>query len=130
MWASILITGGIFTVGLLVYLWYLEKGGMLEYDLSLFFTTFVMLQFWNMFNARAFLTGHSALRLRGCKGFIFIAVCIFVGQVLIVSFGGTMFNVTPLSLRDWVLIVGGTSIVLWIGEIVRLIIKKNANVPA
>ena len=129
MWVSILITGGIFTAVLLAVLWHLEKGGMPLYDLSLFFTTFVMLQFWNMFNARAFLTGHSALRLRGCKGFIFIAVCIFVGQVLIVSFGGKMFNVTPLSLRHWLMIIGGTSIVLWIGELVRLM-KKNANVQA
>ena len=125
MWASILITGGIFTVALLVVLWHLEKDGMPIYDLSLFFTTFVMLQFWNMFNARAFLTGHSALRLRGCKGFIFIATCIFIGQILIVSFGGKMFNVTQLSLRDWLIIVGGTSIVLWIGELVRLVIKKR-----
>ena len=125
MWASILITGGIFTIVLLVVLWHLEKDGMPLYDLSLFFTTFVMLQFWNMFNARAFLTGQSALRLRGCKGFIFIAATIFIGQVLIVTFGGQMFNVTPLSLRHWLMIIGGTSIVLWIGELVRLVIKKT-----
>ena len=125
MWASILITGGIFTILLLVVLWWLEKGGMPRHDLSLFFTTFVMLQFWNMFNARAFLTGHSALRLQGCKEFIFIALCIFIGQILIVSFGGKMFNVERLSLCEWVIIVGGTSIVLWIGELVRLIIKKR-----
>ena len=125
MWASILITGGIFTVALLVVLWHLEKDGMPLYDLSLFFTTFVMLQFWNMFNARAFLTGQSALRLRGCKGFIFIAATIFIGQVLIVTFGGQMFNVTPLSLRHWLMIIGGTSIVLWTGELVRLVIKKT-----
>ena len=125
MWASILITGGIFTVALLVVLWHLEKDGMPLYDLSLFFTTFVMLQFWNMFNARAFLTGQSALRLRGCKGFIFIAATIFIGQVLIVTFGGQMFNVTPLSLRHWLMIIGGTSVVLWTGELVRLVIKKT-----
>ena len=75
--------------------------------------------------ARAFLTGQSALRLRGCKGFIFIAATIFIGQVLIVTFGGQMFNVTPLSLRHWLMIIGGTSIVLWIGELVRLVIKKT-----
>lgn len=95
MWWSILITGGIFTALLLVVLWHLEKGGMPLYDLSLFFTTFVMLQFWNMFNARAFQTGQSALRLKGCKGFNFIAGCILIGQILIVTFGGQMFNVTP-----------------------------------
>lgn len=59
------------------------------------------------------------------QGFIFIAATIFIGQVLIVTFGGQMFNVTPLSLRHWLMIVGGTSIVLWVGELVRLIIKKT-----
>ena len=122
---SILVTGGIFTVFLLAVLWILEKGGMPLYDLSLFFTTFVMLQFWNMFNARAFQTGQSALRLKGCKGFNFIATCIFIGQILIVTFGGQMFNVTPLSLRHWVMIICGTSIVLWIGELVRWFRSKN-----
>ena len=122
---SILVTGGIFTVFLLAVLWVLEKGGMPLYDLSLFFTTFVMLQFWNMFNARAFQTGQSALRLKGCKGFNFIATCIFIGQILIVTFGGQMFNVTPLSLRHWVMIICGTSIVLWIGELVRWFRSKN-----
>ena len=122
---SILVTGGIFTVFLLAVLWVLEKGGMPLYDLSLFFTIFVMLQFWNMFNARAFQTGQSALRLKGCKGFNFIAMCIFIGQILIVTFGGQMFNVTPLSLRHWVMIICGTSIVLWIGELVRWFRSKN-----
>ena len=125
MWWSILITGGIFTALLLVVLWHLEKGGMPLYDLSLFFTTFVMLQFWNMFNARAFQTEQSALRLKGCKGFNFIAGCILIGQILIVTFGGQMFNVTPLFLRHWVMIICGTSVVLWIGEAVRLIINKK-----
>ncbi len=125
MWWSILITGGIFTALLLVVLWHLEKDGMPLYDLSLFFTTFVMLQFWNMFNARAFQTGQSALRLKGCKGFNFIAGCILIGQILIVNFGGQMFNVTPLSLRHWVMIICGTSVVLWIGEAIRLFRRRS-----
>lgn len=125
MWWSILITGGIFTALLLVVLWHLEKGGMPLYDLSLFFTTFVMLQFWNMFNARAFQTGQSALRLKGCKGFNFIAGCILIGQILIVTFGGQMFNVTPLSFRHWVMIICGTSVVLWIGEAIRLFRRRS-----
>ena len=125
MWWSILITGGIFTALLLVVLWHLEKGGMPLYDLCLFFTTFVMLQFWNMFNARAFQTGQSALRLKGCKGFNFIAGCILIGQILIVTFGGQMFNVTPLSLRHWVMIICGTSVVLWIGEAIRLFRRRS-----
>ena len=89
-------------------------------ELSLFFTIFVMLQFWNMFNARAFLTGHSAFRLKDCNGFNLIVFLILIGQILIIQVGGEFFNVHPLSLTDWLLIIGLTSPVLWIGEIMRL----------
>ena len=87
---------------------------------SSFFTIFVMLQFWNMFNARAFATGRSALHLRDCKGFLFIAAIIFLGQVLIVTFGGAFFNVKPLPLQTWLVIIAATSLVLWTGEVIRL----------
>lgn len=93
------------------------------YECSVFFTTFVMLQFWNMFNAKAFATGKSALHFKECKGFLTIAALIFFGQLLIVNVGGAMFNVTPLNIIDWLLIVGATSVVLWIGEIMRIIKK-------
>lgn len=93
------------------------------YECSVFFTTFVMLQFWNMFNAKAFATGKSALHFKDCKGFLTIAALIFFGQLLIVNLGGAMFNVTPLNIIDWLLIVGATSVVLWIGEIMRIIKK-------
>ena len=93
-----------------------------NYELSLFFTIFVMLQFWNMFNAKAFLTGKSAFASLGqCKGFLMIALVIIGGQWLIVSIGGEMFNVMPLKFSDWAIIIGSTSIVLWIGEIRRLL---------
>lgn len=99
------------------------------YELSLFFTIFVMLQFWNMFNAKAFLTGKSAFyRMKeSMAGFGLVGAIILVGQYLIVTFGGEMFNVTPLSWTDWGLILISTSFVLWIGELYRLIrslIKK------
>ena len=95
--------------------------GLSPYELSLFFTVFVMLQFWNMFNTKAFMTGKSALvSLHQCKGFLFIALVIIVGQWLIVTAGGEMFNVTALHSTDWVIIIGSTSIVLWIGEVRRL----------
>lgn len=74
-----------------------------------------------MFNARAFATGKSAFHFKGCGGFMYIALIILLGQILIVSVGGQFFNVTPLSFTDWGLIVGGTSVVLWIGEIIRLV---------
>lgn len=99
--------------------------GLTDHELSIFFTLFVMIQFWNMFNARAFATGRSAFHLKGCKGFGGIALLIFVGQIIIVQCGGKMFNVTPLSLSDWLIIVTSTSVVLWIGELFRLFNKRN-----
>lgn len=139
MWKSIIGVGGVFFLLLLGLLYYFEhtditsltqmgmpmgkNTGLSGYELSLFFTIFVFLQFWNMFNARAFATGHSAFNIKGCSGFGMIALIILVGQVIIVSFGGQFFNVEPLKFIDWILIIAGTSVVLWIGEIVRLIKK-------
>lgn len=98
-----------------------KQRGLSAYEISLFFTIFVMLQFWNMFNARAIATGHSAFHeISSCRGFVFIVVLIFFGQILIVELGGAMFNVVPLSISDWLITVGATSLVLWIGEFVRL----------
>lgn len=99
-----------------------EQRGLSAYEISLFFTIFVMLQFWNMFNARAIATGHSAFHeISSCRGFVSIVVLIFFGQILIVELGGAMFNVVPLSISDWLITVGATSLVLWIGEFVRLV---------
>ena len=95
------------------------------YELSAFFSIFVFLQFWNMFNARAYATHRSALHLKGCSEFIFIALAILVGQIIIVEIGGEMFNVVPLGITDWALIIGATSVVLWIGEVVRLFEKSK-----
>ncbi|MDR3193990.1 MAG: calcium-translocating P-type ATPase, PMCA-type [Tannerella sp.] len=96
--------------------------GLSPYELSLFFTVFVMLQFWNMFNAKAFMTGRSAFRqLRRCRGFLSVAAVILLGQGVIVSAGGEMFNVVPLKLADWAILTVATSAVLWIGELLRRI---------
>ena len=98
--------------------------GLSAYELSLFFTIFVMLQFWNMFNAKAFMSGKSAFAiLSQCKGFLAIALVILAGQWLIVTIGGEMFNVVPLKWEDWGIIIGVTSLVLWVGEIVRVFKK-------
>jgi Ca2+-transporting ATPase len=138
MWQFILISGGIFfallfgmvytfehaDVTSLTQLAHLQLGakdGLSTYELSLIFTTFVMLQFWNMFNARAFATHRSALHLGKCGEFIFILLVIFIGQIIIVECGGQFFSVTPLTLTDWLLIIGSTSLVLWFGELYRLL---------
>lgn len=94
--------------------------GLTGYEMSLFFTIFVFLQFWNMFNARAFATGRSALHLKGCSGFGLTSLIIVAGQVLIVTFGGAFFSVVPLKLTDWAIIIGATSMVLWVGELARM----------
>ncbi len=94
--------------------------GLSPYELSLFFTIFVMLQFWNMFNAKAFGTNASAFcGLSKSSGFEIVALIILVGQILIVQFGGKMFNVVPISFQDWIIIIASTSVVLWIGELMR-----------
>lgn len=100
--------------------------GLTPHDLSWFFSFFVMLQFWNMFNAKAFMEGRSAFAdLKGSKSFLFVAALIIVGQILIVTFGGEMFNVVPLPLKDWAKIIASSSVVLWIGEIARLFQKAK-----
>lgn len=99
------------------------KGDFTPKELSMLFTIFVFMQFWNIFNAKAYHTNDSALKglfkkeLR--RGFDFTLLIIIVGQILIVSFGGEMFNVVPLPLGDWLRIIIGTSVILWIGEIER-----------
>lgn len=129
-------TGGLFFAVLLAFLYYLKHTdltsltqighlpihndtGLSAYELSVFFTTFVFLQFWNMFNARAFETGRSAFHFKDCEGFVAIAAMILIGQVLIVNVGDELFNVVPLHISDWVIIILSTSSVLWIGELLR-----------
>ena len=110
-----------FVVILMGVLYYFHaQTGLTPHDLSWFFSFFVMLQFWNMFNAKAFMEGRSAFaNLKESKSFLFVALLIIIGQYLIVTFGGEMFNVVPLSLKDWGIIIGLSSLVLWIGEIAR-----------
>ncbi len=138
MWRAIIGSGLALFAVLIVFLYYLEhtsitsltqigsvpfsslNTGLSDYELSLFFTTFVFFQFWNMFNARAFATGRSALHLKDCGGFLLTTVLILFGQILIVTLGGRFFSVVPLRFTDWVIIIASTSIVLWIGEFLRL----------
>ena len=97
-------------------------------ELSLLFTIFVFMQFWNIFNAKAFRTQQSALKgLGDCRGFLLTLLIIFVGQILIVNFGGEMFNVVPLPMGDWLRIIGFTSLILWIGEVERLVKRRFAK---
>ena len=118
---NIIDQGVLFLAVLLVLLFnYKADGDISIYELSKFFTIFVMLQFWNMFNARTLGGNNSAFyKLRENRSFIFIAIVIFVLQIVIIEFGGNFFRTTPLSMHDWVMILSSTSVVLWAGEIVR-----------
>ena len=97
-----------------------------RYDLTVFFTFFVFLQFWNLFNAKTFESDYSGFsRIKDCKIFFLTAIVILAGQVLIVNLGGTMFSVTPLSLTDWLLLFAASSVVLWVGELVHLLQRMS-----
>ncbi len=101
-------------------------GVLSGYELSLFFSFFVFLQFWNMFNAKAYKGGRSAfISLGKCTNFLLIALLIVLGQVLITTFGGDMFRVVPLDAGTWILIFVSASCVLWLGELVRLFTVKK-----
>lgn len=142
MYQNILGVGGFFFVLLLVLLYVFEHSnitqltdllnvqlgasdGLTPYELTLFFTIFVMTHFFYLFCARAFETGKSALHFKGCKGLLIIAAIILAGQIAMVEIPGlqNFFNVTGLKFEDWVIIIVGSSLVLWIREIWSLLKK-------
>lgn len=127
MTKNIGIVGVLFMFIQIVLLFVFNSDGRLSLsEQSEFFTIFVMLQFWNMFNAKAYMTGESAFK-GILKDRIFLLVLLFIlfGQVLIVTFGGTMFNVEPLPVGTWLIILFATSPVLVVGEVARLICRRR-----
>lgn len=131
---NILGVGTIFLLALMGMILYFERtdGGMSLYHLTIFFTSFVMLQFWNLFNARVFGTNDSAFKgITKSYGLELVVVAILLGQFLIVQFGGKVFRTVPLDLIDWVKIIGISSLVLWVGELVRWVQRiKQRNSDA
>lgn len=122
MQKNIFGTGICFLIVLMGLMAYMNNSaaGMDVHNLTIFFTVFVMLQFWNLFNASVFGTNHSIFKDAGhALGMLSVALIILVGQFVIVTFGGKVFRTETLPLMDWIYIIGGTSIVLWIGEIWR-----------
>lgn len=135
MLGNILGVGGFFFVLLLVMLYIFEHAsitqltdllhvhlgaadGLTPYELTLFFTIFVMTHFFYLFNARAFESGGSGLAFKGCRGLLFICVLIFIGQIAMVELPGMQrfFNVVSLRITDWIIIIVGSSFVLWVRE--------------
>ena len=134
MRSNIIGVGSIFLIVLLGMIYYFDHStqGMNVHNLTIFFTFFVMLQFWNLFNARVFGTTNSAFKgLSKSYGMELIVLAILAGQFLIVQFGGAVFRTEPLDWQTWLLIIGVSSTVLWVGELVRLvqriIHKKDRN---
>ena len=123
MGKAILWCGLIFFAAMFVFLFYCERngeGGVDRHELTWFFTTFVMLQFWNLFNAKAYASQYTAFhRFLADKGLMLVLLFILVGQWFIVTFGGDMFRTEPLSWKEWLIIFVATSPVLWIGELIR-----------
>ncbi|MFK2285246.1 calcium-translocating P-type ATPase, PMCA-type [Bacteroides fragilis] len=116
--------GTLFLVVLMAMIYYFTNadGGMTVQRLTIFFTFFVMLQFWNLFNARVFGTTDSAFKgLTRSYGMELIVLAILGGQFLIVQFGGAVFRTEPLDWQTWLIIIGSSSLVLWIGELIRLV---------
>ena len=122
MLRGICIIGGLFFVVTAAMLWYFERVASVDaVELTIFFTLFVLMQWWNLFNARMLGSNHSAFRrLWACRGFLLVLAIVLVGQWLIVTFGGQMFRTTPLSLIEWTVIIVVTSAVVWIKELYRL----------
>ena len=120
---GILFCGIAFFIVMFAMLIYCErrgKGGVDVHELTVFFTTFVMIQFWNLFNAKSLGSNRTAFRhFLKDKGMILVLALVLVGQWLIVTLGGEMFRTVPLSLTEWLAIIGATSIILWVGEIWR-----------
>lgn len=115
-----------FACSLVLLFWCKNSGtaGIDIHELTIFFTVFVMLQLWNLFNAKSFGSNHSAFhRIYADRGMLLVLLLILVGQWLIVSFGGKMFRTVPLTWQEWGMIIAVTSLVLWIGELWRLLHK-------
>lgn len=127
MMRGIGVIGGLFFVGTFALLYYFERvAGIDNMELTIFFCIFVMLQWWNLFNARSLGSNHSAFHnIKGCGGFLLVLVSVLVGQWLIVTYGGKMFRTEPLSLTQWLWIIVGTSPVLIIGELYRWIVRRK-----
>lgn len=122
MAANVLGVGLVFFATLISLLVVLNRGGITPYEMTLFFTTFVLMQLWNLFNARALGRTHSAFsKILQNRGFLLVVAAIGVGQILIVQYGGALFRTVPLSLRDWLIVAAATSIVLWVGEAIRAV---------
>ena len=105
------------------------------YEQTLLFSIFVWTHFWYMFNTRSYAAGSSYFRLKQSSGFRTIVGVIVVGQIVIVELLYNFFNVEPMlhtadwqinptGITDWLIIVGVSSLVLWIRELWFMVKRK------
>lgn len=129
---GIVYTAAIFFVILIAMLYYLKRDGEVSgYELTLFFNVFVMLQFWNLFNARVFGQNVSAFKgLFKNRSFLLIALLIIIGQIFIVQFGGAFFRTVPIKASDWIIVILSTSSILWVTEFIKFIRRSTIKVKA
>lgn len=121
---GILVTGVLMFIAMFIFLCYVESHGIDARELTWFFTAFVMMQWWNLFNAKAIGSHLSAFRrLYAARGFLFVLLCIIIGQVAIVQLGGEMFRCVPLTFTEWAVIIFGTMPVMLAGEIIRKVAR-------
>jgi Ca2+-transporting ATPase len=129
MYKKILRMASFFIVTLTAIILYIQQNGVTDSELSIFFTLFVMLQFWNLFNAKTVGTNSSAFKdFWENKNFLIIALVILVSQIFIVQIGGKIFRTVPLSFETWVILISSSSLVLWIGEISRYFERRRTKV--
>jgi Ca2+-transporting ATPase len=137
MGRAIVVTGGAFMAAMIAFLLWAKgrfphptiPGEIDAYGLTLFFTIFVMLQFWNLFNARCLGLSQSAFKgILANRGLVIIAAAILIGQIAIVQMGGTYFRTVPLRGPEWAAIAAGTSLVLWAGEAMRWLMRQREAV--
>ncbi|MDX2163162.1 MAG: calcium-translocating P-type ATPase, PMCA-type [bacterium] len=131
MTRGILGLGATFIVLLVGFLVLIQNDGTVTpLELSIFYATFILLQFWNLFNARVLGLKSSAFAdLNKNRMFVYIAIAILIGTFAIVQFGGDIFRTVPLSLAEWGLILAFTSLVLWVGEIRRWLLRRGDDTP-
>ena len=130
MWLAIAVTGTLIAVVMTLYLYRIEHSGegISVNELTQFFTTFVMLQWWNLLNARSLGSCHSAFRmLWHCKGMLLVMAMILIGQWLIVTFGGEMFRTVPLPPSAWLTIILASSPIFIAGEVYRALLRLRSK---
>jgi Ca2+-transporting ATPase len=128
MTKTIFGVGTLFIATLLTMLFSMGRSGEISIEsLTIFFTVFVMLQFWNLFNAKTLGASQSAFKEMGkCIPFVLVALLILVGQIIIVKFGGRVFRTVPIDVVTWIEIIAYTSVIFWGGELTRLL-KRIRN---